>query len=399
MDFKFLPALAERPTRWAPGGIASRYHTGRKPKTSSPMQKLSIRCWWDEELKGTYGYYPHTLLTYYYFRNSSLQFRPDAFVFGDSGGFSIRKYGMVRAVGAKHQKRIDPVDVIQWQARNCNVGAIIDRPPLSPEGNLTKRHWDEGLAITLKNVERALPRYRLLREKGTKFRWWGVGQGWNDEQLDIWCDAVAKIYPFTDEGEGWAVRAQPVSYDPVGLAHRIRWLKHRGIVRAHFLAAAGGPAVATIIAMGEEAGLTLATCDSTSGAIHATNRALLVSARDGMGYREIEEKRDQRQGRDYLLTQCDCISCEQLREDREKWPEVVNAGYNEYWTHRFMFHNMVRMFTMFALIKKELGVNRDATLRALLDENYGPMLRAFDGSDRPANKGMRMPGSLLDAIE
>ncbi|KKL73278.1 hypothetical protein LCGC14_2076520, partial [marine sediment metagenome] len=397
------------PTRWCPGGIASPQYTGSIPRTTSPLQELRFSNWMDEELRGTPAFYPDVLISYYYFRDISLQLPRDGFVFGDSGGFSIRKFGMARSTGPAHQRRVDPVDVLRWQAKLCDVGVILDSPPKAPGGELVRladgvsaqqgsfnaHTWEYGITTTLKNTKRALPFYEKLRKENNPFRWWGVIQGLTNEQRDIWWKEVGAVYPFTDEGEGWAIRMQPVSFNPVYVAQGLRWLQQHKITHTHFLAAASPLAVATIIVLGERAGLEVTSCDSTAGTIHAINRSVVLPSQDGMGYSEIEEKRGETQGQRFLLEKCPCISCAQLREDQRQYPDLLSGEYNEYWLHRFIFHNLIVFFNIFRTVAVEAKTHPDHLLRTILGPRYGNVLRAFDGRES-VQTAEGMPRSLTE---
>lgn len=226
MKFFFLPALSNSVSRWNPGGIASAQFGGRTPRTNSKLQKLRVPNWMDEELKGTSAYYPDTLISYYYFRQKALRLPKGAYVFGDSGGFSAMRYGMVRQTGAAHQRCLDPVDIVQWQAARCNVGAVLDLPPVDDQ---EQRIWHEALKVTLQNTKNALPAYQELREQGSGFRWWGVVHGWTQTDLETWWNRVSAIYPFDGKGEGFAFKARDPSYNPVAVSRCLRFIRRRGL--------------------------------------------------------------------------------------------------------------------------------------------------------------------------
>lgn len=401
MQFYFLPALGSQSGRWLPGGLLSRQYIGRTAITNSPFGKdYHIANWMDDEVRGTEAYYPHLLLTYYWFRNKALQFPDDSFVFGDSGGFSILRKGMSNKSGAPHQRKIDPADVLQWQARMCSVGAALDVPPVTPEG--VPIDINSGpLPVTLKNVRCALPAYEKLLAKGTKFRWWGVAHGWDEEQLDHWWSQVSDIYPFTEEGEGWALRARPTSFDPVAVGECLYWLGKHKIQRAHFFAAAGSAAIATILVMGERVGLQMASCDSKAALDFARNRKAFTLIKDGLGYGYELESGAERGVRDYFLNDCTCYSCDRLRDDVKHFPRIETCTYEgafgNYWFHRFLFHNYLILISIVRTMEEEARKAPDKLLRTVLGKGrYGPVLRAVDGHRRQVAKGFDQ--SLLDFV-
>lgn len=375
MKFLFLPALSNSVSRWNPGGAASAQYGGRTLRTNSKLQKLRVPNWMDEELKGTHAYYPHSLITYYYFRQKTLQLPKDAYVFGDSGGFSAMRYGMVRQTGAAHQRCLDPVDIVQWQASLCDVGAVLDLPPVDLQG---QRMWEEALSTTLKNIRRALPTYEALQQDTHPFRWWGVVHGWTQENLETWWNRVSAIYPFAGEGEGWVFKARdPLSSNSIAVSRCLRFIRRRVLTRIHFLAAAAPRAVATMLVLGPRAGVEFISSDAESVGKLARNRRIIILTQDGLGYTYLEEFGVEREVRDDLLRRCACVSCEQLREDAERWPDVVGGDYNEYWTHRFAFHNQIAYCQLMSNLEREAKSDADVLLRTVLGSSYGATLRAF----------------------
>jgi len=378
VKFLFLPALSSQLTRFMPGGLASAQYAGKPTRSSSPMQRLRCPNWMDEQVRGTQAYYPHVLASYYYFRNIALALPKDGYVFGDSGGFSLMRHdGEERAGVAPHQRRLDPVDVLEWQARLCSVGALVDKPPVDGSGN---RIWELALTITAKNARDAAEAYPCVRERFPDFRWWGVVHGRDGNDLERWYQAIRAIYAFEAPGEGWAFKPRPAS-DPVGTARCLSFIRqHPEITRAHFFAAASPQAVAVICALGAGCGLEFASADAETSGNLARNRKLLRPTPDCWGYRYgLAEVGEERTCRDYLLWKCTCFSCQALREDAERFPEVVMGKYNEYWLHRFHFHNHLAQVRVMQNIIEAAANQPDALLRAVLGKGYGPVLRVFDG--------------------
>ncbi|KKN68888.1 hypothetical protein LCGC14_0446740 [marine sediment metagenome] len=409
MKFLYLPALADGTTRWIPGGKASRQFLG-KTTSRNPLQDLSFVNWMDDEVKGTDAYYPHTLITYYYFRDKAIALPKDAYVFGDSGGFSAMRYGMSNSVpfyevggvscsllkgfaGAPHQQKLDPVDVLKWQEALCTVGVVLDIPPVDMEG---KRIWEFALETTLANTKRALPAYLRLRKGDTAFRWWGAVHGWTAKHMERWWSDMARIYPFEDEGEGWAFKARDPSSNAKAVAYCLHFIKQHNMKRAHFLAAVAPQAAATLMVLGPQTSLEFLTSDAQTADIAARNRHVIQTVQDGLATKPLEERGDNNVGR-MFLRQCDCYSCTQILEDEEKYPDLVSGKYSEYWTHRFVFHNHIMLFRLIARLQHEADTNPDALLHEVLGTDYGPVLRAFDGhpqQDHPEG----MERSLLDFI-
>jgi len=402
MIFHFLPALT-LDTRWSPGGSASRQRLKRK-ETSLHL----LNCM-DEELREKGGYYPHALISYYGLRRVALRFPQDAFILGDSGGFSVMRYGM---------GGLDATQVLRWQSQLCTVGVLIDRPPADTQG--VPLNWEETLGTTINNTQRALPIYEKLRTKipQLSFRWWGVVHGWRDDQRDTWWKRISEVYPFTDEGEGWAIRARPVAHDPVDIARCIRWLGSKRITRAHFFAALGFQQAATVLVLGQEIGLEVATIDSSGmTSTYARNRGIMIPTANGLRYTTLKEsvesptgvdpdKRTYREARDYLLTHCPCYSCESLRTDAKYAKHPLHLGADSkrwvieasaYWNFRFEFHNILILRDIISKQEQEARTNPDALLREVLGEKYGRVFRAFHGQE-PFRAESNESRSLLDYL-
>jgi hypothetical protein len=353
----------------------------------------------DDNLRGTPNFYPHILITYYHFRDIAIKLAPEGYVLGDSGGFSIRTFGMYRGAGPpRHQRRVDPVDVVQWQANMCNVGLVLDMPPVDSNYRPTITAWKKGLALTVKNTARALPAYERIRANGQNpFRWWGLIHGWTDAQRDTWRKAIADVYPFNDAGEGWSIRARPTAHDPVSIAWAMRYLAKNKIKRAHFLAAAGLPAVGAILALGPEAGLEFATCDSLSAVEFAKNRKIILPSKEDLKTNVIIEREvSSTVARDYLMESCPCFSCIGLRKDVAAG--IAPEEYDGYWLHRFLLHNQLYFITQVRLIEERMKADKDATLRALMGATkHSEMLRAFSGHGAPKTKS-GLPRNLMDYL-
>lgn len=343
MKYIFLPALADVPTPWAPGGT---------------VQEPNIGNWLDDDLRETGAYYPHSLISWYSHGERTLARPADGFTLGDSGGFSILRYGMTRTTGARHKRSVDAKAIVEWQAAQCDVGLILDIPP--PRG------FDAALAQTLTNTRGALAKYEQLRADGTRFRLWGVAHGLSDAERNVWWRQVSDVYPFTDEGEGWAVKVRPDSNHPIGIAKALRWLRRKGIHRAHFLAAGGLRAIATLLALGPDAGLDFVTSDSMGVTTQAIHRTIFVPNDDGLGYRQLRERGNGREARDYLMEHCSCGSCAQLEADAARWPRLVDGKWNAYWLHRCVWHSLLIHVAVVRNMQLEARRDPHALLRHVL---------------------------------
>lgn len=351
--------------------------------------------WMDERLRGTAAYYPHALISYYHWKDVKFKFPKDSYIFGDSGGYSIMTLEAV----------VDPRDVIEWQLRNCTVGVLLDVPPRDPRATKGKSEgsdfiWEPAIKSTVSNARLALPVYKKAREAGTPFRWWGVCQGGTLTQLNQWYDAVANVYPFDDDGEGWAFKPYP-RINAANTARVLGFIQQRKVRRAHFLMTTGVETVATLLALGPQAGLDLVTYDSSSASAAGINRVVYVPRSDFLDWSTLEQKTRASGGTDrrveeYLREKCECPSCDMLRKDIDQVPAELKE---EYWKYRFIFHNTLAMLRVFEALQVAAQSDPDAMLREVLGhQQYYSVLRAFEG--REAVKGVveGTPRGLLEAL-
>lgn len=352
------------------------------PTTLADYWNVRPMNWMDPNSREAGAYHPFALLSYYHWRTARFRFEPDTFVFGDSGGYSIATLGA----------NIDPVSSLRWQILNCSVGVILDVPPYISQGSAVlggsaSSNWGKALRTSALNTQKALPVYLEAREQGTDFRWWGVAHGETPEQLDEWYDRIADIYPFSDEGEGWALKVHPAN-DTVQLARVLRWVKSKGIKRVHFLQMTGTPALATLFAYAEESGLEFASYDSASSSFSGINRTVFVPHSGGWGYEPLSEKYretggEDRKARDYLMNTCDCTSCDWLRKDMEEHrehletPQPRTGTIEEYWKYRMIFHNTLLTIQTHRALEEAVAEDPDGILRTLLGKNRMRVLRAL----------------------
>jgi hypothetical protein len=291
---------------------------------SSEMSSMDLR------LRGTEAFHPYALASYWYWRRQQFEWEPEHFIFGDSGGFSAMTLGA----------QIDPRESFSWQIRYCTVGAVLDTPPV--------RQWSafrECLARTVAATAAGLPLYLAARERGTPFRWWGVVHGRTTDELDEWYRAISKVYPFTDENEGWAFKPMTEgsrTNDPEAMRRVLTFIETRRIRKAHFFATSGRNAVETLAFYGPGAGLEWASVDSTSTIQAGARRRLLVATPGGWAM--LQGKAAVRR----MVEQCSCRSCDLLRQDVREQPDLINTS--NYLRDRMMFHNTLLMVSEFAAL-------------------------------------------------
>src|SRR5262249_611006 len=152
-------------------------------------------------------------------------------------------------------------------------------------------------------TRRALPEYQRMRASGSAFRWWGVLHGNKEAEVLQYYEAVGAVYPFTDDGEGWAIRAEP-NVNIYSVARSLRILRRLGIKRAHFLAATSQDVIAVLLALGPQAGLDLLTFDSAYAIKTGFNRSAFVPQDDGLTFTLRREQRAEHHARDFVLEKC-----------------------------------------------------------------------------------------------
>lgn len=358
--------------------------------SSSASRSLRKRCglgeaeWWD---KAPFNY-PHGLLSYVHWK-TPFRFPEGAHIFGDSGGFSLNSQTMA------HQ--IDPVEVIRWQASLCTVGCALDLPPTHRK----ERIWGKGLKVTVAHTARALPEYQRLRAAGTKFRWWGVLHGNNEAEVRQYHDAISAVYPFEDEGEGWAVRAEP-RVDIYAVTRTLRILKSLGITRAHFLAATSQKVMAVLLALGPPAGLEFLTYDSMSAAKGGFNRHLWKPRDGGITYFAEWEQGTDHKSRDWVRDVCPCAVCVHLRAYvAEVKAPLDEGGFNGWWSTWFVVHNVYLQKEIVAEQERAAAASPEQFLRKMLEPvEYSTVMRIFeeDGHEPSVAAPTGTSRSLLDFL-
>lgn len=399
-EFRYLPALTLPSS--APLGthkvMKYLYLPAILPTTMADYWKVRPVNWMDP--RAGEAYYPYALLSYYHWRTSRFTFEPEFFVFGDSGGYSIATLGA----------NIDPTSSLRWQILNCSVGVILDVPPYINQGSAVlggsaSSNWERALRTSALNTAKALPLYLEAREMGSDFRWWGVAHGETPEQLDEWHSRIADIYPFADDGEGWALKVHPAN-DTVQLARVLRWAKSRGIRRVHFLQMTGTPALATLYAFAEEMGLEFASYDSASSSFSGINRTVFVPHDSGWGYSPLSEKFRETEGvdraaRDYMMETCECQSCEWFRADMAEYkehletPRPKTGTFEEYVKYRMIFHNTLMTIRTQETLQQVVAEDSEAVLSILLGKSKGATVRALRYQE-PRIVSLGTPISLLD---
>lgn len=287
----------------------------------------------------------------------------DRFIFGDSGGFSIVSQGV----------NLDPVSVIRWQRQNTDVGVILDVPPYRISGKSYKGAadiWKDSIERTTNNVQKALRHYHPEDEP---FRWWGVIQGESYDRMLSWHDQVAEIYPFTGEGEGWAIKPTPDN-DFNSMARAVKFIHEHDVDRAHLLMTTGVRTVAVLIGLLYLKGpIELLTYDSASAGIFAGNRHAWKVSDDGLTLQEWFPRVYTPEI--YLTMPCECVACARYKAlDQPTEVAVFNNA--------LFLHNNIMLFEFFDRISEEAEEDAEGLLRKYLGDRYGQVIRTYEYGDR-----------------
>jgi hypothetical protein len=308
-------------------------------------------------------FYPRVMASYPLWLDTSLPVsREEATIVGDSGGYEVVTQGL----------SLDPEEVIRWQLKNCSRGMILDIPPYSPGAAIQLRGsageaWADSLEQTVRNVQRALPHYQ---QNSGPFKWWGVVQGQTREQITEWYDNIAKVYPFTSEGEGWALAPKP-STDLLFCARYLRFAYAKRIRRVHVLQISGAKTVGVVLGLAALSGnFELVSYDTATAMRSAINRCAVIHDGLGMAYISENTREGETTVTDYMST-CPCQACVWSREDYPLTNREV--------PHYLLLHNHLVLSEACERIYREALRDPDGLVRWAADELYSDVMREWEG--------------------
>jgi hypothetical protein len=328
------------------------------------------------------------MLAYVYWSATRFDFRdnPGVFVFGDSSGHSVMTKGL----------RLAPEEVLLWQIASVHAGAILDFPPFADDVTGHNIPWDTALTNTCTNVARALPHYLPCRDNPDEvFRWWGVLQGRTWDEMYEWWQRVAEVYPFVEEGEGWA-------FNPLGgislstIACSMGFLVKHGLKYVHALGTGGVPQVGVLLALGVLGGFEWVSFDSSNPIQYAANNKLFLppastGVATGTAAGPATFPAQQR---------CTCPACTAYRVERET-DALPTRGRLTYETFRREQHNVVTVQRAFDAIYAACKDDPEGFLRKTYPAEYGAIMRGYEHGHRTDlhRLGPKETGtSLLDFI-
>jgi hypothetical protein len=244
-----------------------------------------------------------------------------------------------------------------------------------------------------------------MRAAGSAFRWWGVLHGNNEEEVREYHRALSNIYPFTDEGEGWAIRPEP-QVNIYAVARSLRILKHLGITKAHFLAATSQDVIATLLSLGPQAGLEVMTYDSAYAVKSGFNRHTFQPTEDGLTFRILTEEGEQTFGRDWLMYHCPCSVCAHMRVRSQEIPkaraQLQDKKFAGWWSTWLQFHDLHIQQQL--TLAQAAAAEKDPTalMKLVLGEaSYAKVMRIYeeDGHEPGAIVATGGTTSLLDLLK
>lgn len=335
------------------------------------IQREHGRTWdWDKVLLSYHYWSPGYALKQLQERHDNPTDLP-FYVFGDSGGFSVVTKGA----------SIDPVAVMRWQLEWCHAGVILDRPPYGATGGQQFAGsaidmLKQAREITVGNVKKALPTY--LRQT-QNFKWYGVLQGDNLEQIKYWHQGVRDAYPFDEEGEGWAIAPKP-STDMLAIARYCGFIRAQQIKNVHVLQVTSAKPVGLFTALCRLAGVEYLTFDSATATLYSANHKLVLpSPTDPCNFTAIQQfsRRGERNVENYMLSgACTCMGCQWLQRD---YSILDRAHLPKY----LIVHNYTLLNDLFSKIAEESTSNPLDVLDWAAGNRKGPILREWE------NMGLR----------
>lgn len=349
--------------------------------------------WLDPEYPDLY--YPYALFSYHFWTNKEAirkmasigmhgEGPGDKVVFGDSGGYSVVTKGAV----------IDPEEALKWQLRYCQRGVMLDIPPYSRDSKIqftgsAEGFWRDSITTAAENVRRALPHYLRAREAGSDFRWWGVIQGETREQMLEWYTVISDIYPFNEEGEGWALAPKPSTDLPAVVRH-LKFAHDHGIRNIHLLQVTSVKVMAVVFALAQmEGGFDLITYDSATAVRCAINRNAVIPDDINLGIWYIKQKGMEGVVQDFMM-ECPCQYCVWFRENQ-------HCMDNRAYTHYLVAHNHLEMLKSFNRIWEVAHDDPQLLLNWVFGSRPSELLTEWERGEMMRKAQMKNAGMLRRA--
>lgn len=223
----------------------------------------------------------------------SFKIPKDVLLFGDSGGFTSSTIGEID---------LQPVQVMEWQEKYCDVGLSLDVPPY----NLTDETKspilnDEKFNYCLnKSYDNTVKMIEVRKNKDMLFYICIHGDSfkrletWFEKHKDLQCDGYA-LAP-KDKGDYW------------NLAKTLLWIYHKGVRKNVHLLAFSGTRTMPILAYMTKYIKNL-TYDSSTWAGGAMRKEF------NLPYLKVKVIISDRTNYDFANPLCDCVICQQCKMD------------------------------------------------------------------------------------
>ncbi len=255
----------------------------------------------------------------------------NCFLFGDSGGFQQDK--------PEFADLLKPELIIRKQEAFFDAGFILDQPP-----------WKIGRDYDMEWYKRCA---RITKEEGDKmyelqeredFRLYGIIQGRNREEWDIWYDIITK-----DHDYDWWSFSPTTPTSTIGSWEVIDfmfWAKEHGMKDIHILGLAGKPFIPVYAYLSRQLDMGKCTYDAST-----PHQAVEVFSATMRGRWSVLRKEHQK-GPEFELPFCNCPVC--LAYDPETYED---EGKRKYLVAYYKAHT-VYMRTMRCQVNNTLSDNK-----------------------------------------
>lgn len=220
-------------------------------------------CWWKENSE--FFYYPALLVSAYYgmkYPNFREKFGigKSVLLIGDSGGFQAWTKG----------EHLEPVEVLRWLERNCQVGMTLDIPPPYPSLQSVKLHFSDFKAVAKQSARN----YQIMVNNRVNYdlKLLKVFHGVSWDELEFFYGLTKDI-----EADGWCLAPKPVG-DPFSIAVQFAYLQDKGELERsyfHVLALSGFRNLPVIFYIKSKLSDSRITFDSSTWAVGNIYRRML----------------------------------------------------------------------------------------------------------------------------
>ena len=273
--------------------------------------------WWGKKV-----FFRHNGLLLNFFHQGKMNFREslrvpdDVIVIGDSGGYEILSN---RAKG--REIRIDPLQCLRWQEKNCQIGLTLDLSPvnLQTTGEQGKSVAANPLPISHTEFEKRLNKtcdhneiFEAKRENKDLKIYNVIHSGMGKiDSMGIWFDRV-KDFKF----EGWSIAPKPPS-DTMKIALDGMFLYDRGVKEnLHVLGISGIKTLPILVYL--EKFIKNVSTDSFSYGVNAIVRKHMRMMSHDLYFKPSERK--------HTKVPCICPVCREIEIDDMYRTDKVGYG-------------------------------------------------------------------------